>query len=114
MCESQALPSSLYPAEEWTQCLLGYELTHVISVASMPDMDVVSRVTAHLSQSETPVRSLTVLRNGNILDQKIVIDGIGERGASFLRQQLLNLDGVLRVRLEHRLTRPKAAGGAGR
>ncbi|KVM72181.1 hypothetical protein WJ59_05405 [Burkholderia gladioli] len=47
-----------------------------------------------------------------LLTQTIVLDGIGERRARLLREQLLALDGVLRIRLEHRFVRVDAGDDA--
>jgi hypothetical protein len=98
--------------ESWSQCLPGSQLTHIIHLISVASRDVVSRVKAHLSEQEASVRDFVVLRSGDVLDQKIVLDGIGERQADVLREQLLILDGVLRVRLEHRLVRGRKLNGA--
>lgn len=92
--------------ENWSPCLPGFQLTHILHVVSVASMDVVSRVAAHLNDQHGSVSNFVVLRSGNILDQKIVLDGIGERQAKLLRERLLILDGVLRIRLEHRFVRP--------
>lgn len=93
-------------AENWSRHLPGFQLTHVIHLVSIASMDVVSRVAAHLKDQQVCVSNFVVLRSGNILDQKIVLDGIGERQAKLLREKLLILDGVLRIRLEHLFVRP--------
>ncbi|MFL9866603.1 hypothetical protein PQR67_20705 [Paraburkholderia fungorum] len=93
-------------AENWSRHLPGFQLTHVIHLVSIASMDVVSRVAAHLKDQQVSVSSFVVLRSGNILDQKIVLDDIGERQAKLLREKLLILDGVLRIRLEHLFVRP--------
>lgn len=93
-------------AENWSRHLPGFQLTHVIRLVSIASMEVVSRVAAHLKDQQVCVSSFVVLRSGNILDQKIVLDGIGERQTQLLREKLLALDGVLRIRLEHLFVRP--------
>jgi hypothetical protein len=97
--------------ENWSQCLPGSQLTHILHLVSAARQDVVSRVKAHLRAQQASVRDFVVLRSGDVLDQKIVLDGIDERGASALREQLLILDGVLRIRLEHRFVRGRGSNG---
>ena len=92
--------------ENWSHYLPGFQLTHTIHLVSVAGMDVVSRVATHLKDQQASVSNFVVLRSGNLLDQKIVLDGIGERQANLLREGLLILDGVLRIRLEHRFVRP--------
>jgi hypothetical protein len=91
--------------ENGSPCLPGAQLTHILHLVSVARQDVVSRVKAHLRAQEASVRDFVVRRSGEVLDQKIVLDGIGEQGAKVLREQLLILDGVLRIRLEHHFTR---------
>ena len=98
--------------ENWSPCLPGSQLTHILHLVSVARQDVVSRVKAHLRAQQASVSDFVVLRSGDVLDQKIVLDGIGERAANALREQLLILDGVLRIRLEHRFVRGRRLNGA--
>jgi hypothetical protein len=101
---------SARPADDHVQnrsfYLPGFQLTHIIHLVSVVSMDVVSRMVALLKDQQASVSNFVVLRSGNILDQKIVLDGIGERQAKLPRERLSILDGVLRIRLEHRFVRP--------
>jgi hypothetical protein len=85
--------STIDQEESGSQYLPGFRLTHTIHLASVANMDVVSRVAAHLKDQQASVSHFTVLRSGHLLDQKIVLDGIGERQAELLRERLLVLDG---------------------
>jgi hypothetical protein len=109
MREDLSSPPAVDHAENWSRHLPGFQLTHVIHLVSIASMDVVSRVAAHLKDQQVCVSSFVVLRRGNILDQKIVLDDIGERQAQLLREKLLALDGVLRIRLEHLFVRPDSS-----
>ncbi|QCP54752.1 hypothetical protein FAZ95_38530 [Trinickia violacea] len=105
-------PAAADPVENWSQCLPGFQLTHIIHLVSVASRDVVARVKAYLSEQEASVSDFVVLRSGDVLDQKIVLDGIGERRAKALREQLLILDGVLRIRVEHCFVRRPGLNGA--
>jgi hypothetical protein len=109
MREDLSSPPAVDHPENWSRHLPGFQLTHVIHLVSIASMDVVSRVAAHLKDQQVCVSSFVVLRRGNILDQKIVLDDIGERQAQLLREKLLALDGVLRIRLEHLFVRPDSS-----
>ncbi len=91
--------------DNWSQCLPGFRLTHTIYLVSDVNLDVVARAAAHLKNECTPVSQWTMVKRGNLLEQRIVLSEISERQASLLREHLLTLEDVLRVRLEHRFVR---------
>ncbi|MEM5462014.1 hypothetical protein VSR69_45975, partial [Paraburkholderia phytofirmans] len=96
-------PSSLNEEqlENGSQHLPGFELTHTFHVVSVCSLDVVARVATHLRSREERLIRFAVARSGDIFEQKIVLKGIGEGKAKLLREQLLTVAGVLRIRLEH-------------
>ncbi|HLX00962.1 MAG TPA: hypothetical protein VKS80_02460 [Trinickia sp.] len=112
MRQSLSSQPAVDPVENGLPCLPGSQLTHILHLVSVARQDVVSCVKAHLRAQEASVSDFVVLRSGDVLDQKIVLDGLGERRANALREQLLILDGVLRIRLEHRLVRGRRLDGA--
>ncbi len=93
-------------------CLPGATLTHVFHVVSTIDRDAAARVLAYLAEQDANARDLSHTRCRRLITQTIVLDGIGERSARALREQMLALDGVLRVRLEHHLVRDTRAATA--
>jgi hypothetical protein len=97
--------SALKTADIGSQCLPGFRLTHTIHLVSDVNLDVVARTAAHLKSESAPVSHWAVAQRGDILEQKIVLNDISERQARMLREQLLNLEDVLRARLEHRFVR---------
>ncbi|MGS0891535.1 hypothetical protein ACVBGC_03090 [Burkholderia stagnalis] len=92
-------------ADDWLQHLPGFRLFHTIHLVSDIDPNVVAQAAVHLENERARVNHWAVVKRGNILEQRIVLDDIGERQARGLREQLLALENVLRVRLEHRLVR---------
>ena len=108
MYQDLSVEPAVHQQEDWAQCLPGFQLTHTLHLVSVLSMDVVSRVTAHLHEQQASVGHLVVSRSGDVLAQTIVLDDMTERRAKDLREQLLTLDGVLRIRLEHRFVRRNA------
>ncbi|WP_186131224.1 hypothetical protein [Burkholderia gladioli] len=93
-------------------CLPGSRLIHLFQIVSPASQDAVARVSSFLSEQGAPLGEPRVSRCRELLTQTIVLDGIGERSARLLREQLLALDGVLRIRLEHRFVRADAGDDA--
>lgn len=89
----------------WSQSLPGFRLVHTIHLISTVNPDVVTRAAAQLEHACAPVQHWSVLRRGGLLEQKIDLDDISEGQARRLREHLLTLEDVLRVRLEHRFVR---------
>lgn len=102
-------PSPALKSEDsWSQCLPGFRLTHTLHLVSDINLDVVARAAAHLKDGQASVTHWTMVPRGNLLEQKIVLDDIDEQQARALREQLSQLEDVLRVRLEHRFVRGNA------
>jgi hypothetical protein len=91
--------------DNWSQSLPGFRLTHTIHLVSDINLDVVTRAAAHLKNEHALVNHWAMVKRGNLLEQRIVLDDMSEGQARALREQLLALEDVLRVRLEHRFVR---------
>ncbi len=89
-------------------CLPGFKLTHRFHIVSLAHSDAAARVTAYLAEQGARADSAPLLRCRQLLTQTLVLDGIGERRARALREQLLALGGVQRIRLEHCFVRDDA------
>lgn len=88
--------------------LPGVRLTHVLHLVCLADRQVTARVRGHLRDQDAQVGDIVVVRCRHVDAHRIVLEGIGERRARALREQLLELDGVLRIRLEHHFVRAAA------
>jgi hypothetical protein len=88
--------------------LPGFRLTHILHLVSVADRQVAARVQGHLREQDARVGDIVVVRCRQVDAHRIVLEGIGERRARALREQLLGLDGVLRIRLEHHFVRAAA------
>ncbi|WGS54089.1 hypothetical protein LFL96_23945 [Paraburkholderia sp. D15] len=115
MDQEFASSPALKPEDNWSHCLPGFRLTHTLHLVSDVNLDVVSRAAAHLKEQHAPVHHWAVVKRGTVLEQRIDLDDISEQQARVLREHLLTLKDVLRVRLEHRFVRREtdAAGTAG-
>ncbi|MEK6421178.1 MAG: hypothetical protein V4801_16405 [Burkholderia gladioli] len=89
-------------------CLPGFKLTHRFHIVSLADSDAPARVNAYLAEQGAHADSAPILRCRQLRIQTLVLEGIGERRARALREALLALDGVLRIRLEHGFVRDDA------
>ncbi|WP_176059481.1 hypothetical protein [Paraburkholderia sp. BCC1876] len=96
---------ALKTEDNWSHCLPGFRLTHTLHLVSDVNLDVVAQAAAHLKSKHAPVNHWAVVKRGKILEQKITLDDISEQQARVLREHLLTLQDVLRVRLEHRFVR---------
>lgn len=85
----------------WSHGLPGFRLTHIIHVVSDVNLDVVARAAAQLKSAHATVSNWTFVERGGVLEQKIVLNDIGEPQARVVREQLFTIDDVRRVRLEH-------------
>jgi hypothetical protein len=101
VCSQPALSTE----DDWSQRLPGFRLTHTIHLVSDINLGVVARVATSLKSECIQVSHWVVARRGDLLEQKIVLDDIGERQARAMRECLSKLQDVLRVRLEHRFVR---------
>lgn len=88
--------------ETW---LPGYQLTHILHVASGADLDAVGCVLACMQGDRDAVDHWSIVRRGAVLDQRILFRGISERRVRALRERLAQLGQGLRVRLEHQCSR---------
>jgi len=105
---SQTLRSQVDDAkDDFESCLPGFRLTHILNVASGPDLDVVAQILACVKCEQTSISGWTIARRGEVLDQRISLQSISEPRVRSLREQLLRLDLGLRIRLEHRFTRQR-------
>lgn len=89
-------------------CLPGFKLTHRFRIVSLAHSGAPARVNAYLAEQGARADSAPILRCRELVTQTLVLDGIGERRARALREPLLAIDGVLRIRLEHCFVRDDA------
>lgn len=93
--------------DDFESCLPGFRLTHILNVASGPDLDVVAQVLACVKCEQTSIFGWTIARRGNVLDQRISLQAISELRVRCLRERLLRLGLGLRIRLEHQFKRQR-------
>lgn len=105
MLQDTSPQCSLKAEDNWSQSLPGFRLIHTIHLVSDLNLDVVTRAAAHLKNQRALVNHWAMVKRGDLLEQRIVLDDMSERQARALRDQLLALEDVLRVRLEHRFVR---------
>lgn len=105
MCQNPLAHAAQSTETNWSQLLPGLQLTHTIYLISGANLAVVAKAAAHLDGERAFVRSWTVIQRNGTLEQKIVLDDMGEHRALELREQLLTIGGVLRARVEHCFSR---------
>ncbi|WP_414447404.1 hypothetical protein AB4851_12145 [Burkholderia sp. 22PA0099] len=108
MQQSSRLSSVAELIADSSLCLPGFKLTHRFHIVSLAHGDAAARVSAYLAEQGARADSAPALRCRELLTQTLVLDGIGERRARALREQLLAIDGVQRIRLEHCFVRDDA------
>ncbi len=91
--------------ETW---LPGCRLVHILNVTSAPDLSAVNQVLACMEEDQQAVSAWRVIRNGEVFDQKISLQGISQSRARSVRERLAKLDQVLRISLEHQFKRIQA------
>lgn len=88
--------------ETW---LPGCELVHTLNVTSQPDLRAVNQVLACIEAEQDAVSTWRVVRQGDVFDQKISLQGISQSRARSIRERLAKLEGVVRISLEHQFRR---------
>lgn len=79
------------------------ETVRSFTVVAPADLGVVARVAEQLAPLGESVVQLRVARVAALLECRVCIVGISEERSRELREQLQAMDGVQRVRLEHRV-----------
>jgi len=87
--------------------LPGYGLVHIFRLVSKVNLQTASKVAAHLDRSNVRVNKWVIVRRGDRLDHKIVLNEISERNARDLRNELIAIDKDMSVRLEHLFLKEK-------
>jgi hypothetical protein len=91
--------------DDFEHCLPGFQLTHILNVVSGPDLDIVDQILDCIKEEQASVSDWTIVRRGDLLDQRISLQGTSELRVRTVREQLLRLDKGLRIRLEHQFNR---------
>jgi len=99
--------STLANRSSW---LPGFGLVHIFHLVSKANLQSAAKIAAHLEHSNVQVNNWLIVRRGNVLDHKIVINEISERSARALRDELVAIDEDMRVRLEHLLIKENILG----
>jgi hypothetical protein len=94
-------PNESVLSPDATQWLPGFRLTHVFRLASNANLNLTGQVAAQFDEVHARVHNWAMIRRGDVLDHKIVVDDISEGCARALRDRLVALDGELRVQVEH-------------
>ena len=89
----------------WSRCLPGFKLTHRIYLVADDNLEVVASAASRLHRERVSVRSWAMTKRDGVFEHKIAFDDVGERQARTLREQLLEIEHVLRARLEHSFAR---------
>lgn len=87
--------------------LPSHRLTHIFRLVSRVDARINGTVESHIEAANGRVESWTMARRVDVLEHKIVVDGLSEPEAKALRDQLSALDGSLKAHLEHLLWLPR-------
>ncbi|MFP3563238.1 hypothetical protein [Paraburkholderia sp. SIMBA_030] len=93
--------------DDFENCLPGFRLTHILNVVSGPDLDIVDQILDCIKDEQASVSNWTIVRRGDLLDQRISLQGTSEQRVRSVREQLLRLDKGLRIRLEHQFNRQR-------
>jgi hypothetical protein len=94
--------------------LPGFRLTHVFRLVSKVNLGLAAKVATHLEHAHARVDNWAMVRRGDMLDHKIVINDISEVRARALRDELHALEDGVSVRLEHLFFKDKSAAGVSR
>lgn len=89
--------------------LPGFGLIHIFRLISTANLQITAKVAAHLEHSHAQVENWVIVRRGNFLDHKIVINEISEPNARALREELIAIDHDMRVRMEHLFIKEKSS-----
>ncbi|AOY96572.1 hypothetical protein BKK79_34135 [Cupriavidus sp. USMAA2-4] len=79
----------------------GDQLVHILHITSVPDHRVVDDVSGRMTACGGTVDGWRVVRSGPLLAQEVRLRGVSQACARAVREELLALDEVLRIRLEH-------------
>lgn len=80
-----------------------HETVRSFTVIGPGGLDIVARVAEHLAPLGPHVVKLRAARVAALLECRVCIVGISEERSRDLRAELQGMDGVQRVRLEHRV-----------
>ncbi|MGF6933656.1 hypothetical protein OKW41_002795 [Paraburkholderia sp. UCT70] len=88
----------------------GSRIVHTLHVVCRAQFSVLSRMFSCLAGYDNALKTLQATRDEDLVQQRIVLTGIGEREARSIRTRLSQCEGVVRVRLEHMIQRVHANG----
>lgn len=95
----EALPHS----NDLSPWLPHHRLTHIFRLVSRANARINGAVESHIEESNGQIDSWTMVRRVDVIEHKIVVNGLSERRASALRDELRGVDGNLKAHLEHLL-----------
>lgn len=99
---STACPTT---SDDWLLQLPGVKLTHTVHLVSNPNATVVSAAAAALKGAHGKIERWATSRFNDVLEHRIDLADMTERAAVDLRERLAALDGVVRAKVVHRLSR---------
>ncbi|WP_395407226.1 hypothetical protein ACHMW6_11505 [Pseudoduganella sp. UC29_106] len=78
-----------------------YRLTHTFHLSLGTNEPIAGQVESTLKRSQAKVDKWVISRRGGFYDHCITVEGIGDESARELRKEFANLNGEIKVHVEH-------------
>lgn len=86
-----------------------FRLTHTFHLSTGTTEPIAGQLESTLESSKARIEKWVILRRRGCYVHRITVEGIGDESARQLRKELANLDGEIKVHVEHVLHFERAA-----